>query len=668
MFRWQMAWAVGCKEIRDIIRDRRTVFMAIVFPLILYPLLIIGIIQATVVQEGKAQEQTLTVAVDGIANAPGIVKEFSDDDNLRIVEYAEGVGRFGSKDAVATIAFPVDFRERLAADETARAALFYDSADPRSAAAMERVATGLDSVSLYIRNRRLERMEIDPQYIDPLALDTIDVATARQRGALRVGQMLSFLLVILCLMGALYPALDAVAGEKERGTLETLLSIPASRLEILAGKYSAVFGMSVASALSNFASLSATFFMVSILLKSRPPVDAPIDLTVPFSAFFLFLPALLPLAAFFSAVTLGVASFARSTREGQYYLGPLYAVVLPLTALALAPGAELGWGSAFVPVLSTALFMKAGILGTLSLGPALVSLGTTCLYALAALVWAARVFSREDVLFSSPTAERRLPGGGAFAKPSDVIFVWAVSVILFFFFGMSLREKFSPMSPWMGLVVYVGFVVGPAVVYGLLWRIDWGSVFRLRPVNGRTFTCALLFVPAAILLAMAAKALQSYILAPPRQWASASGLGEASVLAVFLTIAVLPAVCEELLYRGFIYRSLAGTWPAAAVVLSAALFSVAHINPYEVLPLFVLGIVLALVVRATRSLWAAMVVHFSNNCFSLLVGMGIINLAIFRVEVSGIWIAVFAVVSGGGGLVLLWAALSASRRWLPESD
>ncbi|MHC4713252.1 MAG: ABC transporter permease subunit, partial [Planctomycetota bacterium] len=363
MLRLRRSWAVARKETTDIIRDRRTVFMAVVFPVILYPLLIIGVVQATVVREARTAKRTLVVAVSGAENAPGTVGEIAKEEDLEVVDYVKGVGRFGHKDALVTVVFPPDFRDQLSQNLTARIALFHDGTDPASEKAMAKVIDVLDGVTVYIRDRRLEERNLSREFAQPIAVDRIDVATARQRGAFQITQILAFLLVVLCMMGALYPALDAVAGEKERGTLETLLSIPATRLEILAGKYAAVFAMSVTSVVSNLISLSATLFMVNYLLKLQPQQGAPVDFSVSLSASLIFIPALLPLAAFFSAVTLGVASFARSTREGQYYLGPLYALVLPLTALALSPTVRLTWFTAFVPVLSMALFLKAGLLG-----------------------------------------------------------------------------------------------------------------------------------------------------------------------------------------------------------------------------------------------------------------------------------------------------------------
>ncbi len=667
MFRWRSAWAVGCKEMRDLVRDRRTIFMAVVFPLILYPLLIIGIIQATLVQETRAEARIITVAVSGAEHAAEVVSLIDDHDHLRVAEYVEQEGRFGARDASAAVLFPEDFLQKLTDGKTAGVVIFYDSADPDSQTAMRRVAEILDGIDARVRDRRLEQKGLDAEYIDPLTLEAIDVATPRQRGAFHVGRILAFLLVVLCLMGALYPALDAISGEKERGTLETLLSIPATRLEILGGKYMAVFGMSMTSALSNLVSLSVTFFMVSLLLRASPPTDSPIDLTVPLSAFFLFLPALLPLAAFFSAVTLGVASFARSTREGQYYLGPLYAAVLPITALALSPAVRLGWFGALVPVLSTALFIKEGLLGTLPAGPAVVSLAATCLWAAAALVWAGRVFSREEVLFSSPVREEEPVAGGA-PLPGHVLFVWAISVILFFFVGLPLREIYSPVSPVLGIIVYGGFVGGPAFLYCLLWRIDWRSLFVLGALSARRVTAALLLVPGVILLAMSAKALQMWLLAPPRHVMGEAALEQVavwSIWAVLFTMALLPAVFEELLYRGFIYRSLAmRLGPGVAVILSALLFCVAHLNIYDVVPLLVLGVILALLVRETKSLETAMIVHFANNAFSMLVLMGYIDIGLFRVEVHGVWLGVFIVGAAAAGLLLTRSALAVARAWL----
>src|SRR5262249_25750770 len=149
-------------------------------------------------------------------------------------------------------------------------------------------------------------------------------------------------LLLWALTGAFYPAIDLCAGEKERGTLETLLSSPAERLEIVWGKLLTVMVFSIATAVLNLTSMAVTgSFILSQLPNFGPP---------PFAAFAWLLVALVPMAALFSALCLALAAFARSSKEGQYYLMPLVLITMPLTVLPMAPGVELNLGTAIIPV------------------------------------------------------------------------------------------------------------------------------------------------------------------------------------------------------------------------------------------------------------------------------------------------------------------------------
>ncbi len=663
MFRGHKAWVVARKETRDILRDRRTVFMAIVFPLILYPLLIIGLVQGTLTQESRSRATKKVVAISGGENAPDLVKDIEASESLKVVPFSGKMADVPKVGASAALIIPKDFMETIDAGETAKVTLVYDSADQASQNAVGKLSDAVLQYARGVLSARLAYEGIESEYITPVDINRRDIATPRKRGAFRLGKMLAFLLVILCLTGALYPALDAISGEKERGTLETLLSIPATRLEILGGKYAAVFSMSVASVVSNFLSLSATMFMVNYLMKSASGGKSPIDFSVPMAAFVLFIPALLPLAALFSAVSLSVAAFARSVREGQYYLAPLYAVVLPLTALAVLPEMRLTYRTALVPVLSMALFLKDGLLETLSTGPALVAVASTCVYAAVALKWAAAVFSREEVLFASPAAEAVPPAAVGLAKPSHALFVWAVTVILFFFFGLTLKEKYGLGRPLMVLMIYIGFVVVPVLAYCAYKRLDWHKVFPFERIGPRRAASIALFVPAAILLGMAAHALQSSLLAPPPEMMKTVVGRTVSFYALILSIAFVPAVCEELLYRGFLYQSFAARWrPIWAVVASAALFSIAHLNIYQVLPLFVLGVLLALVARFSGGLLAAMLVHFCNNSFAIVMEAYKEKIAFLTKALNGPWAVVAVISMALVGLVLAAAAVRVAQK------
>jgi len=652
--------AVAAKEIRDILRDRRTLFLAVVFPLVLYPLLIVGLVQFTVARETMAGKKTFRLAVAGAENAPGLARRLAEAERLDVVKVktqGEAPERTG---AVVGVVVPEGFEEALAGGSTASVEVYYDSADQDSRDALDRVAGVINSYRSDVLEERLEAEGLESEFIKPVRIERKDLATPQQRGAFEFGKIVAFLLVVLCMMGALYPAIDAVCGEKERGTLETLLSIPATRFEILGGKYAAVLSMSLASVLANFVSLSLTMLALTRLLETAG-AETALDLSVPPAALALFLPALVPLAAFFSAVCLGVAAFARSTREGQYYLGPLYAAVLPLAAVALSPAGELTWATAVVPVLSVALFLKAAMLGTLSAGPALLAVGLTCLYAWQALRWAGRVFSREEVLFAGPRAEGAVRGRAG-APISHVLFVWVVSLILFFFAGARLAYAFGPGRVWVSAVVNVAFVAAPPLVYAALWRLDWRRVFSLGRAGGWNAFSILLFTAAAVLLGMAAKAAARFLLGAPegivRPGRELEGGWE-----LLISVALLPAICEELLYRGFIFRSLLSRVGAFwAVAVSALLFALAHQNPYELLPLFVLGVVLAAAARRSGGLLVPAAVHFLNNCVFVAAGLGRLEVPLLQRRFSGMTaVVLFAGLVVAGVLAALAGARLASR-------
>src|SRR4029078_2366108 len=170
---------------------------------------------------------------------------------------------------------------------------------------------------------------------------TIDAADPDQHKAAAWSKLLPFVLLLCALTGAFYPAVDLCAGEKERGTLETLLSSPAERIEIVWGKLLTIMLFSIATALLNLASMGLTG---SLILSQLPNLGPP-----PALAIVWLLVALVPVAALFGALCLALAAFARSTKEGQYYLMPLILVTMPLCILSMAPGVELNFGNSLIP-------------------------------------------------------------------------------------------------------------------------------------------------------------------------------------------------------------------------------------------------------------------------------------------------------------------------------
>ena len=206
--------------------------------------------------------------------------------------------------------------------------------------------------------------------------------------------LVPLILILMTVTGAVYPAIDVTAGERERGTLEILAAAPVRRLDLLFGKYVAVLTVAMLTALVNLGSMAATLYIsgVGAALFGAENLSPLVFVQV--------LALLLLFAAFFSAVLLVLTSFARSFKEAQAYLVPLMLLALMPGILSLVPGRQLQGPLALIPLLNIALLTRDLLEGSASAGIAAIVVASTALYAVAALALAARVFGAEAVLYS----------------------------------------------------------------------------------------------------------------------------------------------------------------------------------------------------------------------------------------------------------------------------
>lgn len=199
----------------------------------------------------------------------------------------------------------------------------------------------------------------------------------------------------------MYPAMDLTAGEKERGTIETILCSPVSRTHLVLGKFLMVLTASIATSVLAITSMAASFGIGKKLLLGAMPgaADAALQITITGKAMAAIFFVVLPLAVFFSAALLALSLFAKSFKEAQSYISPLMIVVVLPAVAALLPGVELNATLAFIPVLNTSLVSKEIITGTYHWGLIAIIFLSSSIYAGAAIAIAVKLFQREDVLF-----------------------------------------------------------------------------------------------------------------------------------------------------------------------------------------------------------------------------------------------------------------------------
>lgn len=665
--RWTNVRLILAREIRDQLRDRRTLFMIAVLPLLLYPLLGMSMFQmAQFVRESPTRVWVIGGTVDGW-NLPRLfdgerfaLRLFPDptrqalldvqfqskgegmsEEGEEVRERAQQALRNGRTEAV--LYFPPDFAEKLNAysqrlddrlaggdrmgplEPAPSPTIFYNTAKEKSQIALRRTVEAIDAWSADVSRSALERSGLPAAAGSLFTISTADVASAGHKDAAAWAKVLPFMLLIWALTGAFYPAVDLCAGEKERGTLETLLSSPAERSEIVCGKLLTIMLFSAATAVLNLLALG---FTGSFVLKHLQHLKqfAAFGSPPPTAALWLGL-ALIPVSALFGALCLALAAFARSTKEGQYYLMPLFMVSMPLMMLPLAPGAELSLGNALIPVTGLMLLLRGLLEGNLPqvLPIAPVVIGITLLACLAAIRWAIDQFNSEQVLFRE--SERTEPllwlrhlrrDRDVLPTPAQAVLCGVLILVVQFFlsFALPIPRDFRGFLQLLAVSQLVVIAL-PALLMTLLVT---RSVRQTLSLRWPQWWC----IPAGALLAVVlhpvAQAAQSWIMRvyPISDQAAQAlaGILESAdnFWALAAVFSIAPAICEELAFRGFILsglRSRGHVWQAVAI--SSLFFGVTHpIMQQSVLACFV-GLVIGFLVVQSGSLLVGIAFHMTHN-------------------------------------------------------
>ncbi len=393
------------KEMKDTLRDRRTLIFMLIVPIVAIPLLIMFTTSLMIGAVTKAQEEKATVVFEGYGNLPADLREsFEQAPSLEVKmdsDYADTIDlieelKAGGFDALVSV--PDYFGGAIESESPTNIELFYDRAELSSDFAVDKIRDILDPYEEKIVEARLQERELSPDILKPFEVNRQNVASAQKVAGKEIGGFLPYLIIIMCFMGAMYPAIDLAAGEKERGTLETLLVSPASRSEFVVGKYLVVLTTGIVAALLSMASLTFSLnYMVDNVIGDI--ASEILRLQFSFEMVVLIILIILPLAGIFASVLLSVSIFARSFKEAQSYITALnMAVILP-AFVSFLPGIEIDYQMALIPVLNVSLIIKDAIAGTVEWNYVLVAFVSTLVLALLALLFCKKWFERESVIF-----------------------------------------------------------------------------------------------------------------------------------------------------------------------------------------------------------------------------------------------------------------------------
>jgi len=502
------------------------------------------------------------------------------------------------------------FDKALATGSVGTVSIYFDSVRKSSEGVADKLEKQLREFRHHIVAERERLQGMPAGFSRALDILSSDVASRVRRTGYFLGLGIPLLLMLLSVVGALYVAIDITAGEKDRGTMETLLCAPLRPTEIVCGKLLTVWAVSLVSSFANTASMAASF--------SR--VIASIDvLAIPFSAYALIFVLMLPVGLTVSAFMLAVAVMARDAKDaGNFVTAALMFVLVPLVSvMALNP--ELSRWTACVPLANIMLLIKSSFLGEVPMEAAFLTIVSSAVYAALAIIFAARVFGREQILLGGNARRSglftfdRTPDG--VPTPAAAVGMFCLAFVLMFYGSLVFEASGSVVATL--LVTQYGGLLLPTVVGAFWMKFSPQKTFSLKTPRWPAMVGAALIGISA--WAVLASTVMRFLPPPPQEVVEtlkkALFVGDKPLplwMVLFLT-AITPAVCEELLFRGFVLSGLRrlGQWPA--ILISSLLFGLLHPSIYQFVPTFLLGVLLGWLVWKSGSVFCGMIVHALSN-------------------------------------------------------
>ncbi|MEO2028839.1 MAG: ABC transporter permease subunit/CPBP intramembrane protease [Fuerstiella sp.] len=715
---WKNVKLIFLREVRDQLRDRRTLFMITILPILLYPMLGLGMVEM-MLTFSEQRRVVVVLNADEMPDTPSFFNETGIDEQwfsggkddasrlqivtdlsvdtsestpvsgrhgehspaqllqngkilaARLAEFKKASDERGADDNLTEIqdrlsnAFadselqvlvivPEGYAASIAAlqndanidvdhtDEQPPSLLVVrNSADDKSVVAFSRVQGALNRWEDALRAQTFEKASLRAALQNPARLQWVEVARGEEVAANVWSKMFPAMIVIMALTGAFYPAIDLGAGEKERGTMETLLISPARRVELVLGKFGTILMFSIGTALMNLFSMGLTGKHMASTMAGGMGDTISLELPGFYSLMWLVI-LLVPLSALFSALCLALATFAKSTKEGQYYLTPLLMVIMGLTMFCLSPAVEITPLYSVIPVVNIALLLKGLLLSTSQsselLTYAIPVMLSSIGYSALALWWSIDLYNSENVLFRE--AEKfdvrswmRSLNRDKEPVPAapEAIFCFILILFLQFVAMNYMRPDLSGSDVEAGrkilqttVIQQLTMIACPAIFMGLLLTTSLRATFRLRmpSLNSMLMGVGLAVLAHPLSIEISTFMVQSGILPPPpmeglkriNDLLQSSELSPWLILTVF---AVTPAICEEIAFRGFILSGLARRGRLKiAVIVSSLMFGIIHMIPQQAFNAALLGLLLGLLAVHSRSLFPAIAFHLCNNAIA----------------------------------------------------
>jgi sodium transport system permease protein len=661
---WQTIRILLVHELRMLLRDRRTIILAIALPLVLLPIILYAMKSMSESREKKLEETVYAYTVTGTGASE--VRALIGKAQKSLLS-----GAWGKEDANQLAGFK--FKEVPAADPSAsltnqRIHFYLKVLNGKEADALpkpkekdksgqtaeegakspintltepsrlpgvplilvyfqgDRDASqqGASKMSALLWQQRRESRDgllrehgfpVDPGKVVPV--EDQSLATGGQATGSLIGRGLTFFLVILMLTGGSIASMDIIAGEKERGSLETLLTTAIKRSEVVAAKQLTI--LSVA--------LTITFIQIAeiLIFVTYKAISLPegFVINVPPAAILALLFLFIPVAAFISAVLLMLSAYAKTYKEAQLYFLPVYLVSWVPALAAVLPGISLRSAIVVVPLANVSVAVREIMVGKFDWPMILVVFVAMTAAALWTVRTAAKMLNQERLVTVSETDAADLAGGPALF-PKRVLRWYALLLVFLFVIAANVPQltTFRKQMLFNELVVFLG----GSLLMMRVYRLDFKQAWALRLPKAAVWPAILLLIPATNIMAIGIFRLASLFIPVPtqalEQFAQSIMPKELSAWQMILFLAILPGICEEFAFRGTLLYGLRRRFrPAVLAIVVGIVFGFFHVSYFRIIPTGFLGIILTTLALLTGSIFPGIALHIGNNAFAYLASM-----------------------------------------------
>ena len=622
--RFKMVKTIFKKEMIDILRDKRTLFMGIILPLILYPVIMIIMTQIMTMSMGSIEEKDINIAFEKNPSKElvSLIENQTDKNTERINIVTTNNYKKDLQDGNIDAYIGVKGKNKI---ENYK--IYINSSKENSSSVNSKLEEIFTTYKYSKVKNKIEQSKLDvKETLNPVVYQTVDVAEDEDVAGLVLGEILPFILIMGVLLGAIYPAIDSMAGEKERGTLETLFTLPISNLELVMGKYMAVSLCAIVTAILNVVSILMT--LVYILTTGELTgqlIFGSLKLSSLVFPLFITIICVCLFAMVVSAISMCVCSLAKSFKDAQNYITPVMFLVLIPSYVSMIPNISLDRTTSVIPVVNISLLIKSVLTNNTNLGLIALVFISNFAFVILSVIILSKMFNSEEILFGNSRnfsflEKRSNIKKGTMPTVSDGVILYAVGLVLLIYVGSYIQLKFK----MTGIVLTQVMIISLPILFAFYIKSDFKKVFSLKlPKFKHLIGSAILWIGCYLLVFILTNIIMYYF---PQNQEIVEGLNDAlfikdNLLLNLLIVAVMPAICEEMFFRGFILTSFKNNQKSykGAIIFSGILFGIMHMDFIRIIPTSILGISFAYAVCKSNSIGVGMFMHFLNNGFAVIV-------------------------------------------------